>query len=112
MAKKRSYSDSFLKYGFISIVSDGIEKPQCVLCMKVLSPESMKPSKLKRHLETKHTDCKDKDLLFFERKANCVKRSRMDSSGVFQQRNRASVEATFVISLRIAKAKKPHTIAE
>ena len=80
--------------------------------MKVLSPESMKPSKLKRHLETKHTDCKDKDLLFFERKANCVKRSRMDSSGVFQQRNRASVEATFIISLRIAKAKKPHTIAE
>ena len=112
MAKKRSYSDSFLKYGFVSIVSDGIEKPQCVLCMKVLSPESMKPSKLKRHLETKHTDCKDKDLLFFERKANCVKRSRMDSSGVFQQRNRASVEAAFVISLRIAKAKKPHIIAE
>ena len=36
----------------------------------------------------------------------------MDSSGIFQQRNRASVEATFVISLRIAKAKKPHTIAE
>ena len=80
--------------------------------MKVLLPESMKPSKLKRHLETKHTDCKDKNLLFFERKANCVKRSQMDSSGVFQQRNRASVEATFVISLRIAKAKKPHTIAE
>ena len=112
MEKKRSYSDSFLKYGFVSIVSDGIEKPQCVLCMKVFSPESMKPSKLKRHLETKHTDCKDKDLLFFERKANCVKRSRMDNSGVFQQPNRASVEATFVISLRIAKAKKPHTIAE
>ena len=41
--------------------------------MKVLSPESMKPSKLKRLLETKHTDCKDKDLSFFRRKANCVK---------------------------------------
>ena len=40
-----------------------------------------------------------------------MKRSRMDSSGIFQQRNQASVEATFVI-LRIAKAKKPHTIAE
>ena len=112
MAKKRSYSDSFLKYGFVSIVDQGIEKPQCVLCMKILSPESMKPSKLKRHLETKHTDCKDKDLSFFERKANCVKRSRMDSSGVFQQQNRAAVEATFVVSLRIAKAKKPRTIAE
>ena len=112
MAKKRSYSDSFLKYGFVCIVDQGIEKPQCVLCMKVLSPESMKPSKLKRHSETKHIDCKDKDLSFFERKANCVKRSRMDSSGVFQQRNRAAVKATFVVSLRIAKAKKPHTIAE
>ena len=72
----------------------------------------MKPSKLKKHLETKHTDCKDKDLSFFERKANCVKRSRMDSSGVFQQQNRAVVEATFVVSFRIAMAKKPHTIAE
>ena len=80
--------------------------------MKVLSPESMKPLKLKRHLETKHTDCKDKDVSFFERKANCVKRSRMDSIGVFQQQNRAAVEATFVVSLRIAKTKKPHTIAE
>ena len=112
MAKKRSYSDSFLKNGFVSMVDHGIEKPQCVLCMKVLSPESMKPSKLKMHLQTKHTDSKDKDLSFFERKANCVKRSRMDSSGVFQQQNRAAVEATFVVSLRIAKAKKPHTIAE
>ena len=48
MAKRRNYSDSFLKYGFISNVPDGIEKPQCVLCMKVLSSESMKPSKLKK----------------------------------------------------------------
>ena len=97
---------------FVSIVDQGIEKPQCVLCMKVLSPKSMKPLKLKRHLETKHTDCKDKDLLFFERKANCVKRPRMDSIGVFQQQNRAAVESAFVVSLRIAKTKKPHTIAE
>ena len=95
MAKKRSYSDSFFKYGFVSIVDQGIEKPQCVLCMKVLSPESMKPSKLKRHLEMKHTECKR--LTFFEQKANCVKRSRMDSSGVFQQQNRAAVETIFSI---------------
>ena len=94
------------------MVDQGIENLQCVLCMKVLSPESIKPSKLKRHLETKYTDCKDKDLLFFKRKANCVKRFRMDSSQVFQQQNRAAVEATFVVSLRIAKAKKPHKIAE
>ena len=112
MAKRRRFLDSFLKYGFVRIISDGIEKPQCVLCMKVLSAESMKPSKLKRHLESKHSDCKGKDLTFFERKANCVKRCRMDTSGAFQQQNRASVEVSFEISLRIAKTKKPHTIAE
>ena len=80
--------------------------------MKVLSSESMKPSKLKRHLETKHVDCKNKDLSFFMRNANRAKRSRIDTSGAFQQQYRAAVEATFVVTLRIAKAKKPHTIAE
>ena len=30
----------------------------------------------------------------------------MDSPGAFQQRYRTSVEATFVVSLRIAKAKE------
>ena len=65
MAKKQSYSKAFFKYGFVSIISNGSEKPLSVLCMKFLSAESMKPSKLKRHLETKHTDCKDKDLSFF-----------------------------------------------
>lgn len=112
MAKKRSYSDGFLKYGFIDIVSNGVEKPQCVLCMKVLSAESMKPSKLQRHLQTNHCHLQHKDLTFFERKANTLKRSRMDTSGSFQQRNRAAVEVSFQLSLRIAKAKKPHTIAE
>ena len=36
----------------------------------------------------------------------------MDTSEPFQQRRRASVKANFVVSLRIAKAKKPLTIAE
>ena len=36
----------------------------------------------------------------------------MDTSRPFQQRHRASVKATFVVSLRIEKAKKLLTIAE
>ena len=43
-----------------------IEKPQCVLCYAVLSAESMKPLKLKRHLETKHPEHVKKDLDFFK----------------------------------------------
>ena len=102
--------DAIIQIHFSSM--DLSVKPQCVLCMKVLLFESMKPSKLKRHLETKHVDCKNKDLSFFMRNANRAKRSRINTSGAFQQQYRAAVEATFVVSLRIAKAKKPHTIAE
>ena len=42
-APKRAYSDNYLQFGFASLVTDGIEKPQCVICLKVLSAESMKP---------------------------------------------------------------------
>ena len=52
------------------------------------------------------------DWLFFEQKANRVKRSRMDTSGVFLQRNRAFVQAFFHVSLPIAKAHMSHTIDE
>ena len=34
-APKRAYSDDYLKFGFTSIVTDGIEKPQCVIYLKV-----------------------------------------------------------------------------
>ena len=59
----------------------------------------------------KRNDCKD-GFVYFEQKTNRVKRSRMDASGVFQQQNRGFVQAFFHVSLRIAKAKMPHTITE
>lgn len=49
MAKKRSYSEDYLKFGFTIIASNDVEKPQYVLCNAVLSAESLKPSKLKCH---------------------------------------------------------------
>ena len=50
-APKRAYSDDYLKFAFTSIVTEGIEKRQCVICLRVLSAESMKPFQLKRHFE-------------------------------------------------------------
>lgn len=110
--KKRKYSSDFLKYGFTSIVVASVEKPQCVICNDILSAESMKPNKLIRHFNTKHPNFADKDIDFFKRKADSVKRSRLDSGGLYQQQNVAAVEASYLVALRIAKAKKPHTIAE
>ena len=52
-------------------ISDDIEKPQCVLCHVVLCAESMKPSKLERHLETQHPEHAKKDFDFFKQHERC-----------------------------------------
>ncbi|XP_076339961.1 zinc finger BED domain-containing protein 5-like [Tachypleus tridentatus] len=112
MAKRRRYSECYLNIGFTTVLAnDGIEKPQCVLCHAVLSAESMKLSKLKRHLETKHPE-HAKGLDFFKRHERCLKSQRIDRSGSFQQQSAAVVEASYAIAFEIAKQKKPHTIGE
>ena len=112
MEKKRKYSETYLKYGFTTLVSNGIEKPQCVLCNVILSVESMKPSKLIRHLKTKHSEHAEKDLEFFRRRETSLKRQRLDPTGNYQQQSTAVVEASYVVALEVAKQKKSHTIAE
>ncbi|KAI6659872.1 zinc finger BED domain-containing protein 5-like [Oopsacas minuta] len=108
----RAYSDDYLKFGFTCIAIEGIEKPQCVICMKVLSAESMKPLELKRHFEKEHPTYKDRDVSFFQRQSQSVKKSRLDTTGQTAITIRVAVEASYVVSLRISKSKKPHTIGE
>jgi hypothetical protein len=65
--KNRKY-DSYLDFDFTSTEADGKERPQCVVCMKVLASECMLPSKLKRHLETTHPSVFSKFHDYFIRK--------------------------------------------
>ena len=58
--KRRKYETKYLKFGFSCVEINGISKPQCVICDVVLSNESLKPYRLKRHLQTKHQQYKDK----------------------------------------------------
>ena len=60
--KKYTYNDTFLKMGFTSIDLNSVVKQQCVICAKVLSRESMKPSKLKAHFEACHSNLARKEL--------------------------------------------------
>lgn len=69
----RKYDTSYIKFGFVAIDADATTKPQCVICGDVLSNESMKPSKLRRHLNSKHSDVKSKPKEFFERKRDELK---------------------------------------
>jgi len=72
----RQYSDEFLKYGFVKCEQEkGEPRPQCVICSEVLANESLKPSKLKRHLETKHPSLATKPVDYFQRRKEQMKMS-------------------------------------
>jgi hypothetical protein len=65
----------------------------------------MEPSLLMHHFETKHGDLKHKPLEYFQRKLSNLSASKnqiMSFSGV----NMKVVEASYKVSLRIAKAGK------
>ncbi|XP_074477029.1 SCAN domain-containing protein 3-like [Sebastes fasciatus] len=71
----------------------------------------MKPSKLLRHLETKHPALKDKPLEYFERK----KREQEGQKQLLRattSTNASALRASYLVANRIAKAKKPFTIGE
>jgi hypothetical protein len=109
--KNGKCDDSSLDFGFTSTEVDGEERPQCVLCMRVLASECMLPSELKRHLETTHPSVVSKSRDYFSRKLEELNQQK----GRFYKQ--ASIQsnallASYKVAHRIAKCKKPHTIAE
>ena len=52
--KSWKYNYSYLDFGLMFILRNGKEKPQCVICSKVLPIESMLPSMLKHCFGTSH----------------------------------------------------------
>lgn len=110
--KVRKYQDDYLTLGFTSILSNNNqEQPQCVLCLEILANDSLKPVKLKRHLQTKHPDCVSKPLAFFKRHEQQLKgnvRFLEKHATVPKKALRASLEVSYLI----AKSKSPHIIGE
>ncbi|VVC25872.1 Hypothetical protein CINCED_3A012173 [Cinara cedri] len=97
--KWRKYDDRYLDFGFTSTEINGEERPLCVVCMKVLAPECMLPSKLKRHLEANHKKLKE----LKQEKSTFFKNTSIPTNALI---------ASYKVSYRIAKCKKPHTIVE
>ena len=71
----------------------------------------MLPSKLKRHLTTNHNNLSRKPLEFFARKLSEMNKQSVVFSNFLQTPAKAQL-ASFKVAYRIAKCKKPHTIAE
>ena len=79
--RKRKYSEEYLRHGFTFIVEAGIYKPQFVICNEIMSAESMKSNKMKRHFDVKQPNFAGKDVQYFKNKADGVKKSRLDFGG-------------------------------
>ena len=72
---------------------------------------SMKPSLLRRHLETKHANLKNKPQEFFERELRRLLSSKtcMKATDTI---NKKGLEASYMMSYRVARTGKHHTIVE
>ena len=71
----------------------------------------MKPSKLLRHMETKHPALRDKPLEFFTRK-KCEHEEQKQLLKATTSSNVSALRASFLVANHIAKAKKPFAIGE
>ncbi|CAH1958166.1 unnamed protein product, partial [Acanthoscelides obtectus] len=77
-SEKKKFSENYVKFRFTFIEKDELQLPQCVICMKVLSNDS-----LERHLKQEHPTLVLKMKEFFSSKAESLKRMRLDKSGSY-----------------------------
>ena len=109
MSKKRTYLESYIDFWFDFIVTNDVQKQQCIFCSKVLGDGSMKPSVLKAPFtlyHSKHAQYDHKSLL--------AKRARFRAAGTLPKlgfccEDKAGLEASYRTADRIAKEKKPNT---
>ncbi|GFV65694.1 SCAN domain-containing protein 3 [Trichonephila clavipes] len=101
------------KFGFIPAVQDE-RIPFCLLCQQFLNNESMKRGRLEAHLEAKHSAHINSDVSYFKTlKGNFEKRTTIKSLlTAHTSTNNRVLEASYQISLFIAKTGKSHTIGE
>ncbi|XP_008589202.1 PREDICTED: putative protein FAM200B [Galeopterus variegatus] len=108
----RRYNEDYLKYGFIKCEKPfENDRPQCVICNNILANESLKPSKLKRHLETQHAELIDKPLEYFQRKKKDIGLSTQFLSCSATVSEKALL-SSYLVAYRVAKEKMAHTAAE
>ena len=104
---QNDHSKAFLKLGFTELNN----KPKYVVCLKVLSAESMKKNKLQGHLETNHPNYMNEPVEFFERKLKSIQGQRSITTS-FTAENKLAVYSSYAASYQTAKQKKAHKIGE
>jgi len=108
----RKYLDSYSKFGFLQCPdTDQLPRPQCVICATVMGNEDMEPSRLIRHLNTKHSDLVNKHIEFFMHKRDALKIEKKLNSQA-STTDTSLLTASYLKSLQIAKCKKSYSFGE
>ena len=71
----------------------------------------MKPSLVRRHLETKHANLKNKPQEFFQRELRLLSSSKTCIKAT-DAINKKALESSYMVSYRVARTGKHHTIVE
>ncbi|XP_072384347.1 protein FAM200C-like [Diabrotica undecimpunctata] len=89
-----------------------ITSNECVICYEVLCNDAIRHNRQERHFLSKHNSFKDKPKEFFATKSENLKRMKLDSTGSTAQSSEKVLEASYELSLLIAKEKKSDIIGE
>lgn len=108
----RKYHSYYLKFGFIEKPDSELDpRPLCVVCFESLSNDALKPSKLERHLNSKHPDLAKKPLEYFKRMHENMQKQVIALRKMTME-DKSLLKASYLIANQIAKCKKPYTIGE
>ena len=107
-AFKRKYQESYFNYGFLATGDSHYPSPLFIICGDLLSNEAMKPSKLLRHMQTKHAALKDKPFEFFKEK-KCEYKEQKQLLKATTSPNVSALRASLLVADHIAEAKEPFT---
>uniref|UniRef100_A0A3B3SP63 BED-type domain-containing protein n=1 Tax=Paramormyrops kingsleyae TaxID=1676925 RepID=A0A3B3SP63_9TELE len=101
-----------MKYGSARGGDDAEPKAQCVQCGLTLSSEALKPSKLKRHIETKHPQrWVEKPLEYLQRKHDGLQLQKQTVVSLSTQ-SKTVLKTSYLVARRVVQRKKAFTIAE